>query len=98
MSVLPNQLTEYILDFMATIYDCYAGTNFANDRAIYSQDIAIAMGWLVDLRNGAEPVVVIEKIKNDQTSKHFGDCWRGGRWGENEAAALERLRNRCNEV
>lgn len=45
---------------MVVVHDCYTNTNFANDRSIYAQDLAEAMGWIVHLRGNAD----VKKVAN----------------------------------
>lgn len=47
-----NHFTKKILDFMSVIYDCRESTTYANDRAINSYDLVVAMRWIVKLRKG----------------------------------------------
>ena len=93
MSVAPDWLIQEILDFMAVIYHCYAHTNFANDRSEYARDIAMAMGWIVDLMDGRRIEDVAKNILSPQTDKCFGDYWRQGEWGTKEAEALKQLKD-----
>lgn len=93
MPVAPDWLTQKILDFMAVIYHCYAHTNFANDRPVYARDIATAMGWIVDLRDGRGIEYVAKNILSPQTDKCFADYWRQGDWGNKEAEALKQLKD-----
>ncbi len=93
MSVAPDWLIRRILDFMAVIYQCYAHTNFANDRSVYARDIATAMGLIVDLRDGGGIEDVAKNILSPQTDKCFGDYWRQGEWGNIEAEALKQLKD-----
>lgn len=93
MGITSEQLTQKILDFMAVIHECYSDTNFANDRSVYAQDLVAGMGWIVELRNGADVEGVVRKILSPETDKHFGDYWRQGDWGDKEVEALKRLKN-----
>ena len=93
MKMPRDQLIQKILDFMVVIYECYSNTTFANDRSVYTQDIAAAMGWIVELKNGVDPERVIAKILSPTTDKHFDDYWRQGDWGDKEANALKKLKD-----
>ena len=93
MKVDSDQLTQKILGFMAVIHECYSNTTFANDRSVYAQDLAAAMGWIVELRAGADVKSVRDKILSPATEKHFGDYWRQGDWGDKEADALKQLKD-----
>jgi len=91
MTVSSNQLTQEILAFMAVIHECHANTNFANDRAVYAQDLMAAMGWIAALQAGKSAAEVVSEIKSPQTDKQFGDYWRQGEWGDKQADALKKL-------
>ena len=93
MTVSCDQLTQKILEFMSIIHECHAKTNFANDRAIYAQDLMAAMGWLVDLRAEKNPADVAREIKSPRTDMQFGDYWRQGEWGDMAAKALNKLQS-----
>lgn len=86
-------LKQQILDFMTVIHECYSETTFANDRPIYAQDLAAAMGWIVELKDGVNAKKIVEKILSLGTAKHFGDYWRQGDWGDKEAKALKKLKD-----
>ena len=88
-----SQLTQEILDFMVVIHECYSNTTFANDRSVYAKDLAIAMGWIAELRAGAGVKNVRDEILSPTTDKHFGDYWRQGNWGNKEASALKELKD-----
>lgn len=85
-------LRDRVIDFVGELEDCYQETTFAQDRPIFAKDIAVAAGWIVELRRGEEPEVVIEKILSTQTDKQFGDYWCNGEWGERSVNALQELR------
>jgi len=93
MKIASNQLMQEILDFMTVLHECYSNTTFAKDRPVYAQDLAEAMGWIVELKNGVDAEEVITKILSPATDKHFGDYWRQGDWGEMEANALKELKD-----
>lgn len=92
MKISRDQLEQQILDFMVAVHDCYANTNFAEDRSVYAQDLAEATGWIAKLRNGADVDKVAEEVLSPTTAKHFGDYWRQGDWGDKEADALKKLK------
>ena len=87
-----EHLIESILKFMTVLYDCYKNTTYANDRSIYAEDIAVAMGWVVEIRNDTELSEVIEDIFSRQTNKYFTDYWRQGEWGMNQNKAFKELK------
>jgi len=93
MQIDSEQLIQKILGFMTVIHECYSSTTFANDRSVYAQDLAAAMGWIVELRAGADVKSVRDEILSPATEKHFGDYWRQGDWGDKEANALKRLKD-----
>ena len=93
VAITSDQLTQKILDFMTVVHECYSDTTFANDRTIYAQDLAAAMGWIAELKNGADAKDVVSKILSPVTDKHFGDYWRQGDWGDKEAEALKKLKD-----
>jgi len=93
MKIDSDRLIQQILGFMTVIYECYSNTTFANDRSVYTQDLATAMGWIVELRAGADVKSVRDKILSPATEKHFGDYWRQGDWGDKEAKALKQLKD-----
>ena len=92
MKISRDQLEQKILDFMAIVHECYANTNYSNDRSVYARDITEAAGWIAELRSGVDAGDVVDKILNPATAKHFGDYWRQGNWGDREAEAFEKLK------
>jgi hypothetical protein len=96
MIVLSEEATwlqERVTVFVGTLEDCFRETTFAQDRTIFSRDIAVAANWIVELQRGEEPERVVERILSTDTDKHFTDYWRNGEWGERSAIALEELRS-----
>ena len=93
MTISPDWLTNKIFDFVATLHQCYVDTTYAQDRTVYAKDIAIAVGWIVDIRNGHKVEAVISKILSSETAKFFGDYWRQGEWGDQELKALKVLKD-----
>ena len=93
MAIARVQLIQEILKFMTIIHKCYSNTNYANDRSVYAQDLMAAMGWIVAAQDGKNTEDIIATIKSPETDKHFGDYWRRGDWGKQEADALKELRN-----
>ena len=93
-------LKEKIIEFMIVIDDCLSSTSYSNDRPIYMSDLVAAARWLMKLYKGEPVSNIYREILNDKTNKHFGDYWRQGPWGENEAIALanlqEQIRSRFN--
>ena len=83
---------------MAVIHECYSDTTFTSDRSVYAEDIVVAMGWVVELKEGVDAEKVSEKILSPDTDKHFGDYWRQGDWGDKEANALIMLKDGLNGV
>lgn len=96
MSLNREELQDSILEFMTVLHGCCVETTYTRDRPIYAQDMVEAMGWIVELRDGADAAAVIDSILSDATAKHMGDAWREGRWGEMEAAAFEKLKARIS--
>lgn len=92
MKLPRDQLEQQILDFMVAVHQCYANTNFAEDRSVYAQDLAEAMGWIAELRSGVDAEKIAEEMLGPATAKHFGDYWRQGEWGDKEADALKNLK------
>lgn len=93
MNISADWLIQKILDFMAVLYECYTSTTYAQDRAIYAKDIAHAMGWIANVRDGGDIQNIVSEILGPETDKYFGDYWRQGEWGEKEINALENLKN-----
>lgn len=89
MSMSTDWLIQKILDFMAVLYECYTNTTYAQDRTVYAKDIAMAMGWIVKIKNGDNLQDVVNQILGPETDKYFGDYWRQGEWGEKELEALK---------
>jgi hypothetical protein len=93
-------LEERIIEFMTIIDECISATIYANDRQIYMSDLVTAARWLMSLCKGEQVSNICREIFSDKTSKHFGDYWRQGPWGESEATGLanlqEQIRNRFN--
>lgn len=92
MELSRAELEDAILEFMAVVYDCYKNTNYANDRHSYAKDLTVAMGWIVELRGGADVSKVVESILSIETDRTLIDYRRGGEWGLSEADALGTLR------
>ena len=93
MTISPDWLTNKIFDFVSTLHQCYVDTTYAQDRTVYAKDIATAVGWIVDIRNGHKVEAVISKILSLETAKFFGDYWRQGDWGDQELKALKALKD-----
>ena len=93
-------LEQRIFDFMVVIDNCLGSTTYANDRYIYMNDLVTASRWLIKLYKGESVMNICKEIISDKTDKEFGDYWRQGLWGENEAIALatlrDQIRNRFN--
>jgi hypothetical protein len=92
MKVSRSQLIENILDFMVVIHACHSATKFANDRPVYATDLIVAMGWIVELKNGTDIEKVTAAILSPDTSKQFSDYWRQGDWADKEHEGLKQLR------
>ena len=93
-------LKEKIIEFMIIIDDCLSTTTYANDRHVYMSDLVAAARWLINLYKGEPVINICHDILSEKTNKHFGDYWRQGSWGENEANTLatlqEQIRSRFN--
>ena len=48
-----ESLVEKLLDFLTVLHRCFSETTYVQDRPLYATDIAVAVGWLVRLREGA---------------------------------------------
>src|SRR5690625_8009274 len=96
MRLFRDELEQQILDFMIVIHECYANTNFGDDRSVYAQDLAEATGWIARLRSGADAEKVVEKNLSPATAKHLGDSREQGGWGDMEAHALKELNGHIN--
>lgn len=92
MSADCDSITRDILDFMAVIYECHTNTNFSEDRAVFTQDLVVAMGWVVNIKHESNIENIVEVILSRDTEKYFGDYWRQGVWGDKEATALKKLK------
>ena len=86
-------LRERIIEFMSVVEENLSSTTYTNDRSVYMADLALIAKWLIKLHKKVPPAEVAEEIINPQTDKQFGDYWRQGKWGENEAAALKALQD-----
>ncbi len=86
-------LREQLTDFMSVVEENLRATTYANDRPVYMADLAQIAEWLVKLHKGVPPADVASEIIAPQTDKYFGDYWRQGKWGNNEAAALKKLQD-----
>ena len=98
MKISIDDLISGILDFMAVLYECYIGTTYSQDRNIYAKDIAMAMGWIVELRKSGNVEGLIETILSPNTDKYFGDYWRQGEWGDKQAKALGAFKNSLRSI
>jgi hypothetical protein len=86
-------LREQIIEFMSVVEENLSSTTYAIDRSVYMADLALLAQWLVKLHKKVPPAEVASEIISPQTDKRFGDYWRQGKWGENEAAALKSLQD-----
>lgn len=94
MSVNSSEwLRERIIEFMSVVEENLSSTTYANDRSVYMADLALLAKWLVKLHKKVPPTEVATEIVSPQTDKRFGDYWRQGIWGENQAAALKSLQD-----
>jgi hypothetical protein len=84
-------LMDKILEFMSILDDCLRSTTYADDRPIYTNDLAVASAWLIKLYKGVCLVDIYNDIISDHTSKQFTDYWRQGLWGETESRAITAL-------
>jgi hypothetical protein len=90
-------LEEKILDFAAVVRDCLDETTCADDRPVYTKDLAVVAGWLVDLHRGAPARDVAEKITDPRTDKTLADHYRRGEWGERHNRAFTALQEQVRE-
>jgi len=81
-------LSARILEFIATAVDCLDNTNFANDRPVYTQDLAVAARWLVRLHRGESVREVAQTISSAASGKILTDYYRQGEWGKKHNAAV----------
>ena len=88
-----QEAIRFILDFMATVSRCRSETTYAQDRRLYTSDLANAAEWLVQIHQGMPITEVKRRVLSSQTEKAFSDYWRQGKWGELESEALQVMRN-----
>jgi len=93
-----ESLVEKLLDFLTVLHRCFSETTYVQDRPLYATDIAVAVGWLVRLREGALPNEVRADIVDSATTKHFADYWKQGTWGEIEVLALKMLQDEIGKM
>ncbi|MEQ1604458.1 MAG: dihydropteroate synthase [Pyrinomonadaceae bacterium] len=86
-------LEEALIKFSLAIEECHSSTTYAEDRALYAQDLVQVMGWIRSLRSGASNEQLIADISDSRTAKLFGDYWKKGEWADKELAALAELRS-----
>ena len=98
MNISTDWLISKILDFLTVLYKCFSETTYAQDRSLYANDIATAVGWLVRLHQGAIADEVARDIVNSSTTKHFTDYWKQGSWGDLEAQAVKELQEAIRKV
>jgi len=91
-------LISKILDFLTVLYRCWSETNYTQDRPIFANDIATAVGWLARLHQRQTPIDVATTIIDSSTTKYFTDYWRQGHWGDLEAEALKDLQDSIKAV
>jgi hypothetical protein len=84
-------LHDNIIELMITIDSCLNYTTCANDRYIYTNDIATVSRWLIKLYQGEPVIDICHEILSNKTNKYFGEYWRYGPWGESEAIAIATL-------
>lgn len=82
-----------IMDFLIVVHKCFHETTYAQDKALYANDIAMAVGWLVKLHQCEAPKDVATAIVDSSTTKYFTDYWKSGHWGGLEAEALKHLQD-----
>jgi hypothetical protein len=92
-----RRLEEKILDFAAVVRDCLDETTYADDRPVYTKDLAVVAGWLVDLHRGMPARDAAEIIVDPQTDKTLSDYYRQGEWGERHNRAFAALQARVKE-
>lgn len=86
-----NELARRILDFTATVVECLDDTSYANDRPVYTQDLAVAARWLVRLHRGEPVRDVARAISSPTAGKALTDYYRSGIWGDRHNAAAAAL-------
>ena len=93
-----ENLKNRILSFIIELHECYKNTKFPEDRALYANDIALAIGWISDIEKIGNVDEVVNTILDPETSKSFTDYWKKGEWGDHEAKALMRLKEELRNL
>lgn len=93
-----QELERELIKFSLVIEECHSSTTFANDRALYAQDLVSVIGWIRRLRNGIRPRDLIDEISDPKTDKIFGDYLKRGEFADRELAALAELRLKIKSV
>jgi len=91
-------LADRIFDFMAIVVDCLDNTSYANDRPVYTQDLALAARWLVRLHRGEPVRDVARDVSSPATGKMLTDYYRAGHWGERHNAAAVALQKAASTL
>ena len=98
MKMPEKLLIEKIINFMTVIYKCYTNTTYVEDRVIYAKDLAMVMGWIVNIKSNNDTQNVVAEILSSQTDKYFGDYFKQGKWGTEELNALMELKKSLNNA
>jgi hypothetical protein len=93
-----TELADRIFDFMAIVVDCLDNTSYANDRPVYTQDLALAARWLVRLHRGEPVRDVARAVSSPATGKMLTDYYRSGNWGERHNAAAVALQKAASTL
>jgi hypothetical protein len=91
-------LADRIIDFMGIVVDCLDSTSCANDRPVYTQDLALAARWLVRLHRGEPVRDVARDVSSPATGKMLTDQYRAGHWGERHNAAAVALQRAASSL
>ena len=93
-----QKVSGYIIAFIETVDKCYRETSYVSDKPLYAADIAHAVSWVLQLRNGTSVKDVAQAICSPATSKHFIDYWKSGSWGDLESKALANLQSQVESA
>lgn len=93
-----EKLLAAVMEFMKITYQCYTGTNYADDRVAFQSDIALCAKWILDIDNNNDIQKTIEDILDSSTVKHILDYYKQGKFGDEQAAAFEKFKKEVEAI
>jgi hypothetical protein len=87
-----------VLKFLNITYQCYIGTNYADDRIAFQSDIALCAKWILDIENNIDIQMIVSDILDTSTAKHILDYYKQGKFGDEQALAFVSLKKEVEYI